>query len=168
MHEKMDKKLLQKVNEQINKELESAYIYFAASSICQNLNYRGFANWLEIQAKEELEHAKKFYQHLIDRNIKVEFFDIKKPKIDTENLEEIFKMAYEHEEYISKSIRELGMLAEEVGDRAIIPLLDWFEEEQIEEEKSTYEIYLKLKEAKNNIEAIFFLDKFYGKRKEEE
>ncbi|MCX8163411.1 MAG: ferritin [Candidatus Micrarchaeota archaeon] len=168
MHEQMNKELLELVNQQINKELESAYIYFAASAICQNWQYRGFASWLEIQAKEELEHAKKFYQHLIDRNIAVEFYDIKKPKMNPKNLEEIFKIAYEHEQYISKSIRELGKKAEEKGDRAIIPLLDWFEEEQIEEEKITYEIYYKLKEAKNDQQILLFLDKYYGKRKEKE
>ncbi|MEM3361721.1 MAG: ferritin [Candidatus Anstonellaceae archaeon] len=168
MHEQMDKEVLKKVNEQINKELESAYIYFAAAAALHNMQLRGFAKWLEIQAKEELEHAKKFYQHLIDRNIPIEFYDIKKPKIEAKSPEEIFKIAYEHEKYISSSIRELAKKAEEVGERAIIPLLDWFEEEQIEEEKSTYEIYQKLKEAKNDYSAILFLDKFYGKRKEEE
>jgi ferritin len=168
MYEKMDEKLLKKVNEQINKELYSAYLYFAGSALAENMNYRGFANWLKIQAKEELEHAQKFYQHLIDRNIKVEFYDIKKPQLNAKTLEDIFQAAYEHEQVISKSIRELGKLAEEVGDRAIIPLLDWFEEEQIEEEKSTYEVYLKLKQAGSNIAAIYELDEKYGKRKDEE
>lgn len=167
MHEKMDPKLLKKVNEQINKELESAYIYFAAASICESMKYNGFAKWLKVQAKEELNHAIKFYNHLMDRNLEVEFFDIKKPKIEAKTLEDIFKTAYEHEKYISNSIRELGKVAEEVNDRAIIPLLDWFEEEQIEEEKNTYEIYLKLKQAANDKASLFILDEQYGKRKEE-
>ena len=163
----MEEKLLKAVNEQINKELESAYIYFAMSAQCENMRLRGFANWLKVQAQEEIKHAMKFYQHLIDRNQKVELIDIKAPKKEFTNLTEIFKAAYEHEKYITKSIHELQDVAEEVKDKDIISLIDWFNTEQIEEEKSTSDVLHKLEFSKEQPSAIFALDSQLTKREDD-
>jgi len=160
----MNEKLVKEVNLQINRELESAYIYMALSAKCEALNLEGFANWFSVQSDEEVKHAMKFYKHLIDREQKVEFEAIKKPYTTAKTVTEMFKVAYEHEKYITDSIHKLQDVAQEVNDKDIIGLIDWFNNEQIEEEKSTSSVLKKLEFVKEHPGAVMMLDAVVGKR----
>ncbi|PIT84908.1 ferritin [Candidatus Micrarchaeota archaeon CG10_big_fil_rev_8_21_14_0_10_45_29] len=160
------KTIMQKAfNEQMGKENESAYIYLALSAQCEAMDLKGMAKWLRVQGDEELEHAMKFYTHLADRNAKIAFEKIDKPKAAPNTPLGVFEAAYEHEKYITKCIHELVDLANKHNDPEALSFLDWFVNEQIEEEKSTRDIVKKLEMAKGNISALLMLDKMLGERK---
>ncbi|KUJ99707.1 MAG: Ferritin-like protein [Thermococcales archaeon 44_46] len=154
----LSEKMLKALNEQLNKELYSAYLYFAMAAYFDDLNLEGFANWMKAQAEEEMGHALRFYNYIYDRNGRVELSEIPKPPKEWESPIDAFEAAYEHEKFISKSIHELAALAEEEKDYPTRAFLEWFINEQIEEEASVKKILDKLKFAKDSPQIIFMLD----------
>lgn len=155
LKEKMEKAL----NEQINKEFYSAYLYLSMSAYAQTIGLPGAANWMKIQAQEELTHANKFFDYVNERNGKV----ILKPigEVDSEfgSVIELFESTLEHEEYISDSINKLTDIAIELSDHATRSLLLWFIDEQVEEEASIHDIIDKLKMTEGRGQGLFMLDK---------
>jgi ferritin len=159
--------LIREFNKQINEELYSAYLYIALSAKCSELNFNGMAKWLKLQAEEEIEHAQKFYNHLIERGAKVDLMTIAQPKLKGSKPVEFFRAAYEHEKHISARIDKLVEVAKETNDTAAYSLLQWFVNEQIEEENTTFEAYNMLKMAGDNPTASLMLDSKLGARKED-
>lgn len=153
------------INNQINKELYSAYLYLSMSANFESNNLKGFANWMKVQAKEENNHAIRFYDYLFSRNGRVILTQIHSPKTEWKTPLESFEEAYEHELSITKSINEIRELAEKEKDSATISMLKWFIDEQVEEESSTFEIVQKLKMAKDSTGVLLYLDHELGKRK---
>lgn len=152
------------INDQINAELYSAYLYLSMSASFDDQNLDGFANWMRAQADEEVEHAMRFFDYLNERGGRAELDAIEKPKKNWESPLEAFEDAYEHEQYITERINDLSDLAEEENDRATLNMLQWFVEEQVEEEDSVDQIVQKLKLAGGSKSSLLMLDSKLGER----
>ena len=152
------------VNDQINMELYSAYIYLSMSAHCESANLPGAAKWLRQQAREEVAHGMKFFDFLNDREGRVALGAIEKPQADFGSLREIFEQSLAHERKVTQSIHKLYALATSESDIASLPLLQWFVSEQIEEEKNAGQIVELLKRAGSEGAALLFLDHQLGER----
>ena len=155
------------INEQINKELYSSYLYLAMAAHFENENLGGFAKWLYMQADEEREHGMKFFEHLVDRGGKVVLQPIAGPQTEWKSHLEVFKEVQAHEALVTASINSLYELALKEKDYPAQIMLQWFINEQVEEEKNAADIIhqLELIEAKGT--AVLMLDKQLGKRGKE-
>lgn len=160
----ISKKMTDALNLQINKELYSAYLYLAMSSHAQDIGLKGFANWFFIQVQEEMSHAQKIYNYVIEQNQKVVLDEIKKPPADFKSPMDMFQKTLEHEQFVTKSINGLVALAREENDYATEIFLQWFVTEQIEEEGNDNEIIDKLKYIGDNGNGLLMLDKELGVR----
>ena len=134
------KKLNDAMNEQIKNELESYYIYLSMAAWLHSKALDGMGHWMRVQAHEEMLHAMKFFNHLIDRGGKVALKDLKQLKIQWKSPLEVFQDAFEHEKFISKKINDLMSIARQEKEYASEPLLAWFTDEQIEEESNANKI----------------------------
>lgn len=158
--------LTKKINEQIGKELYASYLYFSMSCDCMARSLIGFGSWLRAQAAEELEHAKKFIEHLESRGAKVELSAVAKPPSEFESVQAIFTAALEHERGVTRSINDIYRVAKDDNDFAAQAFLDWFVTEQIEEEANASLIVDKLKMIGGSAGSLLYLDKEMGKRAE--
>jgi ferritin len=160
----ISKKLQEAINEQINRELYSEYLYSSMRAWFASQTLNGFATWMEVQTREEHAHAMGFYTYLLDRGGKVELKAIAKPPVDFKDPLSIFKMTYEHEQFITKSINELMDLAIKEKDHAMQSFLKWYVDEQVEEENNDETIIGKLNLIKDRPEGLLFLDNELGQR----
>ena len=161
---KLSEKMEKALNEQVNKEFYSSYLYLSMSAYCESLNYSGFANWLKKQAQEELEHAMKLYEYIFERRGRAVLEAIDKPPSEWKDLVDVFENVLKHEEGITESIYKLMDLAKEEKDYATESMLKWFVDEQVEEEASAEDILQKLKMAEGNKNALFALDRALAQR----
>ncbi|MEM3373137.1 MAG: ferritin [Candidatus Anstonellales archaeon] len=164
----VDNKLKEKMCEQIRNELHAAYLYLAVSEYFESVALKGLAKWMLHHAEEELEHAMKFYRHLVDRNERINFYEI--PKVDSnfKSPLEAAKAAYNHEVKVTKQINELYKLADEVHDPAAKELLLWFAKEQVEEEELTRTLVDLLTLANNESKELLLIDFKYGENAEKD
>mgnify|MGYP000058805797 CR=1 FL=1 len=160
----LSKKLHNGLNDQINAELFSAYLYLAMSSWFKAQNLEGFASWLQIQAQEEVEHAMKFYGYLHDRGAAVELEQIDAPQKSWKSPLAAFEDAYKHEVYVSSRINDLADLAVAEKDHATNVFLHWFVDEQVEEEASALAVVEKLKLVAAHPGGIYMLDREMASR----
>ncbi len=144
------------INDQINKEMFSAYLYLDIANFYANKGLTGFQNWYNIQAREEMDHALFFIQYLQNNDFEVELEAIAKPTILYEDLLKPLQEAYKHELYVTDSINTIFNKAQEVNDFRTQQFLQWFIKEQGEEEKNATDLITKYEWAKNN---LFLLDK---------
>jgi ferritin len=151
--------MLKALNEQVNKEMYSAYLYLSMSAHCTNVGLNGFANWFMVQYQEETFHAMKIYNYINEQGEKVVLQAIEKPPSDFGTPLEMFQATLKHEQFITKSIHDLVTLALEEKDYATQIFLQWFVTEQIEEESNDNEIISKLKLIGDNTSSLFVLDK---------
>lgn len=147
------------LNEQVNKELFSAYLYQAMSAYFEKLGFKGFANWTAIQAKEEMTHAMKFYAYIVERGGTIILKTIDAPQSEWKNVIDTFENILKHEYKISASINELVNIAIEEKDHASNNFLQWFVSEQVEEEANVDEILQQLKFIGDNGAQLFMLDR---------
>ena len=164
-----DKKMISKImekalNEQINKEMYSAYLYLSMSSHTTHIGLDGFANWFMVQYKEEMEHAMRIYNYLNDQGSKVHLKKIDEPPTTFKDPMDMFKKTLEHEQFITKSINDLMDLAVKEKDHATQIFLQWFVTEQIEEEANDNEIIGKLELIGGKGDGMFMIDKELGQR----
>ena len=160
IHERMEKAL----NEQINAELHSAYLYLSMVSYFQDKSLNGFAQYMKVQAQEEMLHAQTFFNHLIERGGRVKLAAIEGPQTDWSSVLEAFEAALAHEQYISARINKLMDLAKELGDHASVPMLHWFINEQVEEESNADDVVKKLRLIGDVGHGIFMMDRELGQR----
>ncbi|MCX7679324.1 MAG: ferritin [Spirochaetes bacterium] len=160
-------KLSEELNKQINEEIYSAYLYFSMAAYFHAENFSGFARWMEVQAMEELTHAKKFFDYIIERGGKVTLSAIEKPQGEWKSAIDAFEAAYAHEQHVTKRINHLMEIAIAEKDYATIAMLQWFVTEQVEEEATASGIVAKLKMV-SGTNGIFYLDKELGTRTFEE
>lgn len=153
--EKMENAL----NEQINRELYSSYLYLSMCAYAQKLGLPGVANWMKVQAKEELTHANKFFDYIIERNGKVELKAIDSVPSDFGSVIETFENVLKHEEYISDSINKLVDIAIEISDHATRSMLMWYVDEQVEEEANVSTILDQLKIVEGKGQGLYLIDK---------
>jgi len=160
----MDKKLEKLINEQINKELFSSYLYLAMAAYFDANNLPGCAHWMKKQAAEENNHAMKFYAFMNDRGSRVVLDAIDKPQAEYSSIKEVFKKSLEHEKKVTASINNIYAAAKACGDTAAEVMLHWFINEQVEEEKNVMDILAQLQVVKEDSAAVLFFDKHLGKR----
>ena len=154
----MDKKVHQLLNEQINKEFYSAYLYLDFSNYFKAQGLDGFANWYMIQAQEERDHAMLFYQYLQNENQKVTLEAIAKPdKVFTCHMD-VLKAGLEHEEYVTSLIHDIYAVAYEVKDFRAMQFLDWFVKEQGEEETNANDLITKLELFGSDPKSLYMLN----------
>jgi ferritin len=151
-------------NEQINWELYSGYLYLSMSAYFLSVNLNGFANWMRVQALEELTHAMKFFDFINERSGRVTLLETKAPPKEWESPLAAFEDAYEHEQFVSSRINELVNLALEEKDHASNNFLQWFVSEQVEEEASVDEVAQKLKLIGGDGGGLFMLDQELAQR----
>jgi ferritin len=152
------KKMLEALNEQINAELYSAYLYQAMAAQFEADNLRGFAHWMDVQAKEEQNHARKIYEFLANRGGRVVLKAIAAPPGEWKSTLAVFEESYAHEQKVSGLINRLVELARAENDHAAEVFLAWFVTEQVEEEANASQIVEKLKMIKEQPQGLLMLD----------
>lgn len=161
----ISKKIEDAFNKQLNAELYAAYLYFAIGAWFEGQNLEGFAAWMKTQAFEELAHAMRFYNHVLERGGKIELHALEKPEVAWSTPVEAFGAAYEHEVKVTRMINDLVDIAQEEKDNAALRgILDWFINEQIEEEEQTSKAVERLKMIGDSKEGLLTLDKEMGAR----
>lgn len=161
-------KMLKALNEQINAELHSSYVYLALSAYFSDINLDGFASWMRGQAQEEVGHAMKFFDYVVERGGQVKLTAIDAPKATWKSPLEGFSAAHKHEQYITGRIHSLVDLAGEEKDYATANFLQWFVTEQVEEEQSVGNVVEKIRMVADSSSGLFFLDRELAKRGSEE
>jgi ferritin len=161
----LTKKVETALNKQINAELYSGYMYLAMSSHFETANLPGFAAWMKAQAGEELGHAMKMFEFVVERRGTVALDAVDKPPSKWVSPLKTFEAVLEHEQKVTGLINKLADLAAAENDHATGVFLQWFINEQVEEEASADAIVQKLKLAKDSSGALLMLDRELGKRK---
>lgn len=152
------------INKQINAEMYSAYLYLGMAIWCTDQNLGGAAHWLKLQAKEEMEHAMKFYKYLEDTGSQISLKAIDAPPAKWNSVLAVFEDAYKHEQKVTGMIYEIVNLANKEGDHATASMCKWFVDEQVEEEAQTLAIVNQLKMAGDSKGGLMQIDHHVGKR----
>ena len=158
------KKMEQALNDHLNAELYSSYLYLSMAGVLENMGLPGFANWMRVQTQEENFHAMKFYDHILERGGTVKLATIEAPPRDWSTVMEICEVTMEHEQKVTALINDLVDLALKEKDHASHMFLQWFVTEQVEEEANVDEIIQKLKLTEGDKGALFMMDKDMGAR----
>jgi ferritin len=161
----LNPKLAKLLNEQINNEMSSSYVYLAMAAWLEQTPYSGFAKWMFAQSLEETAHALKFYQYLVDRDAKIELAPIAKPKAEFKTPRDVFEHSLKQEQKVTAQINDLFEVAEQVKDHASKNLLLWFLNEQMEEEKNVRDMLDRLNLAGSDPASLLVLDREAGERK---
>ncbi|VEJ36305.1 Probable ferritin-1 [Aedoeadaptatus ivorii] len=154
----MSNELTQKLNEQFNFEIESAYIYMAMAAYVDDLGMKGFNHFFVEQAKEEMEHARAFYDFISEMDKTPVYEGIPKPEKEYGNFEDTFRAALDHEKEVTRRIKEIYKLAIEVGCLDTQQFLNKFIEEQREEEETFRDLVQELERIKENWGGLYILD----------
>ena len=160
----MNTKVHHLLNEQINKEFYSAYLYldFANHFECAGLD--GFANWYKIQAREECDHAMLFYQYLQNENQRVALKMIEKPQIEGQGHMDILLAGLEHEKYVTSLINDIYSAAYEARDLRTMQFLDWFIKEQAEEETNANDLITKMELFGTDAKGLYMINQELANR----
>lgn len=154
----LNKKVTDLLNDQINKEFYSAYLYLDMSNYFERRGLNGFANWYKIQAQEERDHAMLFYQYLQNNDCTVTLEAIAKPdKVYTEDMD-VLKAGLEHEEYVTASINNIYGEAYAIKDFRTMQFLDWFIQEQGEEETNARDMITKMELFGGDSKGLYMLN----------
>ena len=155
----INEKLQSAFNDQINKELYSEYLYLAMKTYFMEQNLMGFVNWFDVQVQEEHAHAMGMFNYLNERGGEINLMAIDKPVFNGKNTLEIFEEVLKHEEFVTSRINALYDVAEEVKDRAAMKFLNWYIDEQVEEEASVSGVLATLRLIGDDKNALLLLDK---------
>lgn len=154
----MDQKVTELLNDQINKEFYSAYLYLDMANFYAAKGLDGYANWYEIQAKEEQDHAMLFYQYMQNNGQKVTLEAIAKPDKEFKELMDPLEAAYEHEQYVTSLINNIYAAAQEAKDYRTVQFLDWFVKEQGEEETNASDMITKMELFGSDAKGLYMLN----------
>lgn len=160
----MDAKVSKLLNEQITKELYSAYLYLDFSIFYEQQGLDGFANWYMIQAQEERDHAMLFLKYLQNNGENVQLGAIDKPDKELKVLMDPLSAGLEHEKYVTSLINDIYEAAYNVKDFRTMQFLDWFVKEQLEEEKNADDMIKKMELFGNDSKGLYSLDAEYAAR----
>jgi len=155
----ISKKVTDAFNGQINAETYSAYLYWSMSAALEEMNLPGFASWLRAQAQEEMAHAMKFYNHIIERGGAVVLTSIDAPPTQWDSVKAVFENGLAHEQKVTGLINDLMDLTMAEKDHAGSMFLQWFVTEQVEEEATATEVLGKLEIAGGTAGGLYMLDK---------
>lgn len=157
-------KMAESLNEQINRELYSSYLYLAMAAYCQSQGMGGMAKWLVAQAEEERSHAMKIYRYLEEQGARVVLKAIAEPPAEFGSPRQVFEETLEHERKVAAAIHSLMEQAEREKDYATQGLLQWFVNEQVEEESTVADIVTKLKLLGQDARGLYLIDCELGRR----
>ena len=160
----LSENLLKNLNDQVNFEFYSSYTYLAMAAYAESVELSGFANFFRVQAKEELDHAMKFYDYIFQKNGFVELEQIPKPNHKYDSIIDVFQKGYEHEKLVTSKIYGLADIAAEEREHATMSLLNWFIDEQVEEENNFNSLLKRVKRSEGNPAAIYMMDDELAKR----
>ncbi len=146
------------LNEQVNKEMFSAYLYLDMVNYYIDNGLDGFANWFKVQAQEEMDHAMLFVQYMQNNGLSVKLTQIAGPEIEYSSFDVPLDEALEHEKFITQSIHDIYDSASQVKDYRTMQFLDWFIMEQGEEEKNAEDLILKYKNFASDGKGLYLLD----------
>ena len=155
----LSERMMKALNKQLNAELYSAYLYLSMAAYFESKNLKGFANWMRVQAQEELMHAMKFFDYINERGGRVYLEAIEKPPTEWKSPLDVFEATYEHEVKVTSMINDLVNMAMEEKDHATYNMLQWFVAEQVEEEASADEVRQQLRMIKEDGRGIMMLDR---------
>ena len=156
------------MNAQIANELDAAHTYLSMSAYLEFVNLPGFANWMRIQAGEEIEHAMKFYTQIVERGGRVRLAALRQPPIEFESPLQVAELALAHEQKVTGQIHAIYDLAVQEKDYASQSFLKWFVDEQVEEELNATTLIEKLKMVGDFKAGLYMLDNELGEREKEE
>ena len=162
----LSKALQGALNDQIHKEYYSSYLYLAMSAHLEAQNLPGAAKWTRIQSQEELSHALKLFDHMIDRGNRVALAAIQQPPAEYGSALQLFEKVLEHDQHVTASIHALYALAVKEQDYPAQVMLQWFVTEQVEEEKNASQVVEQLKAVGESKTSLMLLDRHLGKRGE--
>lgn len=160
----MDKKMRDALNDQVQREFQAAYLYTAMMCYFEDQDLPGFAAWMQAQADEERDHAMRIVDHLHDRGQRVELQALEKPTADYDSPLDAMQSALEHERAVTGHIEDLYELADEKGDYPAQVMLEWFIEEQVEEEDTFGTLVGQLERVGSEGSALLMLDSKLGDR----
>ena len=151
--------LFKAINEQINAEMWSAYLYLSMSMDCQAKGYNGIANWFYVQFQEEQAHARIFMNYLNSVDAKVELLPIAEVRTSWDSVLDMFKQTLEHEKKVTAMINNIAAIANADKDYAAINRINWFVDEQVEEEESAREMITTFEAVEGNKYGMYMIDK---------
>ena len=155
----LSQNLYKAINDQINAELWSAYLYLSMSMDCEAKGYKGIANWFYVQFQEEQAHARIFMNYLNSVDSKVELLPIAEVKTSWDSVLDMFKQTLEHEKKVTGLINNIAAIANEDKDYATINRINWFIDEQVEEEESAREMITTFEAVEGNKYGMYMIDK---------
>jgi len=158
------KRMQDAMNEQIKHELESAYLYLSMVAYLNAEGLDGMAKWMTVQTQEEIAHATRFFNHINEREGRVELLPLAQPQKEWVSPLEAFRAAYKHEQFISGTIDNLVQVAEEENDNPAKIMLQWFVSEQVEEESSTNKVVELLERIGDSGHGLIMVDRELGIR----
>jgi len=160
----LDKKIEKALNEQINAEMWSAYLYLSMAAYCHAEGKPGMASWYEVQFQEEQDHAKILFNYVNSRGGRVELMPIEAVPTTWEGILDVFEETLKHEQKVTSLINKLYALTNKLDDYATQSMLKWFIDEQVEEEENAQSIIDKIKMIKDNGYGLYMLDNELGTR----
>jgi ferritin len=164
VQEMVKEEVQEALNEQINAELYSAYLYLSMAAYFENRGLSGFAHWMRVQEAEERMHAMKFFDFILERGGKVALKEVDAPPIEWDSPLATFEAVYAHEQKITTLINDLVRLARKHEDYATESFLTWFVDEQVEEERNVDDVLRKLKLIGDSTQGLLMLDRELSQR----
>jgi len=158
------KNLENAINEQIQREFYSSYLYLSMSAYCEEINLDGFSHWMLLQSREEREHSMRLFNYLHSRGGRVMLQTIAQPPANFKSPKKMFEEILKSERNVTKEIYKLYELAKKEGDHATAVELQWFIQEQVEEEKTAKDILAKLEMVGDQPAALLMMDRSLGSR----
>ena len=155
----MSRELYNAINDQINAELWSAYLYLSMSMDCEAKGYKGIANWFYVQFQEEQDHARIFMNYLNSRDEKVVLLPIAEVKTEWDSVLDMYKDTLNHEKKVTAMINNLAAIAQQDRDYASVNRIVWFIDEQVEEEEAAREMITTFEAVEGNKYGMYMLDK---------
>lgn len=146
-------------NRHINAEFYSSYLYLSMSTYCDSIDLPGFAHWMRIQSQEEYDHAMRLLTYLEDRDGRVTLLPIEQPTIEFDSVDDVMRQTLHHEQHVSQQINQLYAVAAEATDFASQVMLQWFVNEQVEEEKTARDVIAALDKVAGRSDALLLLDR---------
>ena len=160
----VSEKINEIINEQINKEFFSGYLYLSMSAHLKEIGLFGFSTWTKNHAREEVEHGLKLLDYLLERDSFVTLKQIRTPEFEFTGIKGIFEKIYEHEKCITHSVMQIAKLAEDECDRKTLSFIDWFIAEQVEEEQVVKDIIKRLEIFGEDKTSLFLMDQEMAKK----
>ena len=151
-------------NRHINAEFYSSYLYLSMSTFCESIDLPGFAHWMRLQSREEYSHAMRLVSYIEDRDGRVTLLPIDQPPIEFDSVEDVMRQTLSHEQQVTVLINRLYEAAADAGDVASQVMLQWFVNEQVEEEKTARSVIAALDKVAGRSDALLLLDREMGAR----